>query len=374
MRGAAKGPALAVLASPVWPDHWALSMGQAQEGDAARTLTPSCLGTFPSSPCASVPRGHCHHCPSRTGEARRGKGVLPLLGGEAGSEPGGRNPDLGRLTPGPSCEDCHMERPVLSKARELEMCPAESGSRELRASAEEEAPTAGFHATSGRSCPVCPHSNPLRGTWKLRSANPQLLQFLLTCSLRSPRLKPSGARIISVHAASCGGLGRFTPSCSHSCMLLCPEPQDWPADRVPGAQEAGESVRLEAVSERERGAHTASHLQRTAAAGLGVSRPQAPGAPSRSGGTAPRAGPRPSTGPEEWGWGHLWSSVPPPACLSSLQAAGPRDTLRPLPQLTPSTYLAWPAHTSYSWGSPQRCSAECRTHLNLRETMNSFSA
>lgn len=109
------------------------------------------------------------------------------------------------------------------------------------------------------------------------------------------------------------------------CMLLCPEPQDRPADGELGAQEAGEPVWLEAVSVCERRAHAAPDLGQTTAAGLGAGRLQAPGDPSRSGGTAPLAGPRSSAGPEEWEWGHLWSSVPLPhlpQCPSRHQ--GPR--------------------------------------------------
>lgn len=82
VRGPAKGPGLAVLASLVWPDQWALSMGQAQEGGATRTLTQSCLGTFPSSPCSPAPGVTSTSLPC--GQGRLGEGRGPAVAGWGG--------------------------------------------------------------------------------------------------------------------------------------------------------------------------------------------------------------------------------------------------------------------------------------------------
>lgn len=74
--GPARGPGLAVLVSPVWPDHRALSTGQAQEEGAARTPTHSCLGACPPGTTATT----LPHALGRPGQGR-GPAIAGWRGG-----------------------------------------------------------------------------------------------------------------------------------------------------------------------------------------------------------------------------------------------------------------------------------------------------
>lgn len=251
-------------------------------------------------------------------------------------------------------------------------------------------PAAGFHAASSRSCLVSPRSNPLRGTWKLRSAKPSRFVSFLPAALCSPHLKPSRARTISVRTAPLGGgpagggsravAVRPPPAATAAsllCMLLCPEPQDRPADGELGAQEAGEVVQLEAVSACECRAHAAPDLGRTTAAGLGVGRPQAPGAALEVGGRPHSLGLVPPLDLRSGTRGISGALSLSPTCLSVPPGTRAPGHMLRAPQsygpgilAAPSTHAAHPAppaQTSYSRGLPHLLTeALGRTHSNFR--------